>query len=204
MNRAVPRLVLASASPRRAAILERLGIDYVVDPASVDEREHPGEGAAEHAARLAAAKAAEVATRHPGALVLAGDTVVTLEGRILGKPASEDEATRTLMELSGRRHRVVGALALATPPKARLHLRVDSTVVHFRPFPRSTAEAYVTTGEPMDKAGAYGIQGLGAALVREIEGDYYTVVGLSVTGLLSLLEEAGFAYRFHGLEHRRG
>lgn len=188
-------LVLASASPRRAEILETLGLPVEVHPARVDESVLPGEGAEEHAERLARAKAAAVAGLLPGRWVLAGDTVVVVDDRILGKPRDEDHAVEMLMALQGRTHRVVSALALVEPG-GRVRSGVQSTDVRFRPFGRPEAEAYAATGEPMDKAGAYGIQGLGAVLVEGVEGDYSGVVGLPVPQLIRLLDEAERPYRF--------
>jgi septum formation protein len=177
-----------------------LGLDHTVDPAAIPE-EAPagGEHPTGYSERLARRKAAAVAARHPDALVLAADTVVVRDGRVLGKPASAADAVETLLSLAGRVHSVVTGLALARPGTSAILSRVDVAEVRFRSFDRIAAEAYVATGEPMDKAGAYGIQGLGSALVSRVEGDYYTVVGLSVHGLLRLLEEAGFRYAFPGL-----
>lgn len=194
----VPRVVLASGSPRRAELLTRLNIAHVVDPADVAEEVLADESPEGHVRRLARAKAVEVAGRHPDALVLAGDTVVVLDGTILGKPESEEGASEMLKSLSGRSHRVVGGLALASPG-AGVVVRSDRTEVRLRDLDRATVDAYVATGEPMDKAGGYGIQGLGGALVRSIEGDYYTVVGLSLFGLTELLAEAGLRITFEGL-----
>jgi septum formation protein len=188
-------LVLASASPRRAEILENLGLPTEVHPARVDESVLPGEEAEEHAERLARAKAAAVAGLAPGRWVLAGDTVVVVDDRILGKPRDEDHAVEMLMALQGRAHRVVSALALVEPG-GQVRSGVQSTTVRFRTFGRSEAAAYAATGEPMDKAGAYGIQGLGAVLVEGVEGDYSGVVGLPVPLLVRLLDEAGRPYRF--------
>lgn len=200
------RLVLASASPRRSAILQALGIDHEAHPARVDESVLPGEAAGSHAERLARAKAAAVAGLVPDRWVLGGDTVVVLDGRILGKPRDEAEAVEMLLRLQGRDHRVVSALALVVPRSGagrtpgsagpQIVSGLEATRVRFRSFDRTTAEAYAATGEPMDKAGGYGIQGRGAALVEEVEGDYSGVVGLPVSLLVRLLEEAGRPYRF--------
>lgn len=191
-----PTFVLASGSPRRSAILDLLGIRHAVDPADVEERPREGESAEAYVQRLAREKASRVARRQPGRMVLAGDTVVLLDGEILEKPAGPDAAARMLVALAGRRHRVATGLALAVP--GQLLSRVDTAEVLMRDFDRGVAERYVATGEPMDKAGGYGIQGRGAALVRRVEGDYYTVVGLPVSGLLDLLEGAGYRYAFGG------
>ena len=194
-----PPLVLASASPRRAALLSGLGLAFEVRPAGLPEEVEPGEGAEEHAERLAREKAARIAAERPGALVVGGDTVVVLDDRILGKPAGEEEARAMLLEMAGRSHQVVSGVALAAPGGG-VGSAVSRTTVEFRPFGAREAALYAATGEPLDKAGAYGIQGLGASLVRRIEGDYYTVVGLPVTHLLALLEDAGWRYAFGRLE----
>lgn len=208
------KLVLASGSPRRTQILQSLGIAHEVDPADIDESVLPGERPQPHVLRLAEAKARSVAQRHPGAFVLAGDTVVVIDDEILGKPRDEAEAVAMLERLSGRTHHVVSGLALAeasalasaTPAAAAggeaaaaVHSRADVAAVTFRVFDRAEARAYVATGEPMDKAGAYAIQGLGAALVERFEGEYHTVVGLALQALLDLLERAGHPWRFGGI-----
>lgn len=187
------RLVLASASPRRLELLRRLGLDPEVDPAHIEEVHRPGESPAGYVERLAREKAVAVARRHLETPVLAGDTVVVADGRILEKPRDPDDAVRMLGLLSGRDHHVLTALALKTPEGMRS--RVDRTRVRFRRLSPTEISAYVATGEPMDKAGAYGIQGIGGALVSEIEGDYSAVVGLSLAGAIELLVSAGWAWR---------
>lgn len=196
---AVPPLVLASGSPRRAALLTMLGLDHEVLPTRVDERVLPGETPPGHVERLARDKARAAADERPGALVLAGDTVVVRDGQILGKPDDEDHAVAMLVSLAGRSHVVATGTALRGP-RGESRSRVDLAQVRFRDFGEDMARAYVATGEPMDKAGAYGIQGLGAALVSRVEGDYYTVVGLPVSGVVELLEELGWRYSFRGLK----
>jgi septum formation protein len=186
--------VLASASPRRADVLRQLGLDPAVRSSNVDEAYLPGETPAEHVERLAREKALAIALEAPAALVIAGDTVVVDGGRVLGKPADTEAATAMLLSLSGREHAVLSGIALAGPHG--VVTATDRAVVRFRSFDRATAERYVATGEPMDKAGAYGIQGLGAALVESIEGDYYTVVGFPVQAFLGLVERAGWRYDF--------
>ena len=193
-----PHLVLASASPRRRELLLQLGLKHTVERADVDEAVIADETPAAHVERLARAKALVVAGSFPDALVLAGDTVVVSRDRILGKPRSPREAVEMLLDLSGQTHEVFSGLSLVAGQgvEAECFTRHDRTRVTFRPFGREIAESYVAAGEPMDKAGAYGIQGLGAALVTSVEGDYTTVVGLSVSGLLALLDEAGWTYDF--------
>lgn len=197
----IPSLVLASASPRRSTLLTRMGLPHTVAPAEIDETPLSGEQPGPHVERLSRQKAAAVSSLHPESLILAGDTVVVSGGRILGKPADIDAAIDMLMRLSGRSHEVLWGLALTLPGGPTL-ARVDRTAVHFRSFTREWARDYVATGEPMDKAGAYGIQGLGGALVTGVEGDYTTVVGLSVSGLVELLHEGGWSYRFGRLDPR--
>lgn len=180
-----------------------LGLEFEVDPAGILEGVLPGEGASEHVERLAREKAVRVLERRPGALVLAGDTVVELQGEILGKPGDEDEAVEMLLRLQGRAHAVHSGLALARPDGA-IGSGVSTTRVTFRSFGEAEARAYAATGEPMDKAGAYGIQGFGAALVQGIEGDYFTVTGLPVPLLTELLRQAGWPYVFGPLGTRGG
>lgn len=192
-------LVLASSSPRRAGILRGLGFSIVVDPPHVSEEPIWGEEPRVHAERLAREKVEVVWERHPGAFVVGGDTVVVLGGKILGKPCNPDEAEEMLLALAGRTHTVVSGLAVAFP-EGTLRSGADTARVTFRSFGPAVARAYVATGEPMDKAGSYGIQGWGASLVRKIEGDYHTVVGLPLALFLDLLEAEGWCYTFRGLE----
>lgn len=196
-----PELILASASPRRAEILHRLGLRFRVVPSRVREDGLDGETPEEHAERLAREKALEVGHLWPASLVLAGDTVVVRDGVLLGKPRDQDDAVRMLLSLAGRTHEVMSGLALALPDGS-VPSGVSVTLVEFRAFDERLARCYVETGEPMDKAGAYGIQGLGGALVRRIAGDYHTVVGLPIYLLLDLLEEAGWRYEFGAIEPR--
>ena len=193
-----PRLVLASASPRRRHLLEQLGLLFEVDPAHVDESALPGEAPAAHVERLALEKARAVAARRPDAIVLGGDTEVVLDGVVLGKPSSAAEAVDMLLRLQGREHRVETGVALVAPG-GREAAEVVGVDVRFRPFDRARAEAYVATDEPLDKAGAYGIQGYGSVLVEAIRGDYFAVMGLPVARVVALLEELGYSYDFRGL-----
>ncbi len=194
-----PRLVLASASPRRADLLRQLGLDPEVRPAHVDESYLAGETPHEHVERLARTKAEAVAAEVGDALVIGGDTVVVCDDRILGKPADDAEALTMLLSLAGRSHEVLSGVAVAGP--RGVLGAVGRAEVRFRAFDRGLAEAYVASGEPHDKAGAYGIQGLGAALVEEIHGDYYTVVGLPLGLLIDLLGRAGWRYAFGSFDH---
>lgn len=183
-----PRVVLASASPRRRQLLRILGLEHLVDPAGIDEAPAPGEPAGAFARRAAADKAREVAGRHPGAPVLGADTVVEVDGRILGKPADDNEARMMLRALSGREHHVHSGLALAVDD--RLTALVDTAAVRFRSLDEGMIDWYVTTGEPRDKAGAYGVQGAGGLLVEAVFGSPHTVVGLPVHRLPELFAAA--------------
>ncbi|HEX9582159.1 MAG TPA: Maf family protein [Gemmatimonadales bacterium] len=185
-------IVLASQSPRRRQLLDMLGIRHVVDPANVEERQETGEAPEAFAARIARQKALQVVTRHGGTPVLAADTVVVVDGDTLGKPRSPEEACQMLARLAGRDHRVVTAVALAAG--ARVHQRCDVTQVWFRPISPEEIQAYVATGEPLDKAGAYGVQGLGSVLVDRIDGDFFGVMGLPLRLVIDLLAEAGVPY----------
>jgi septum formation protein len=195
MTPSPPPLILASGSPRRADLLHMLGIPFQIETHPVPEELLPGEEPAPHVERLARAKAEVVSRRHPHTLVLGGDTVVVSRGTILGKPRDPAHAVAMLMELSGRSHQVMSGLALLQAG-GLVASGVRVTTVFFRPFGEPTARDYVATGEPMDKAGAYGIQGLGAALVDRIEGDHSNVVGLPIPLLVELLEQAGRPFRF--------
>lgn len=183
-----PDLVLASASPRRSALLRGLGIAHRRVAPRIDERPRPEETAVALVRRLAAAKAAAVPDR---ALVLAADTEVVLDGRILGKPADDDDARGMLAALAGRAHDVLTGVCLRRGTDGRAATRVAKTVVRFRPLTAERIDRYVATGEPRDKAGGYGIQGLGALLVEGIEGSWSNVVGLPLDCLDGLFAELG-------------
>jgi septum formation protein len=167
-----------------------LGIPFEVRPSHIPEAPHPGELPVSYAERLAREKALSV----PGPLVLGADTTVLLDDVLLEKPADAEDALRMLRTLQGRTHEVITSVALAASGVVRQ--ATDITQVTFRPATDAYLRAYIATGEPMDKAGAYGIQGYGAALVERIEGDFFGVMGLPVRLVLGLLEEAGYPYRF--------
>ncbi len=205
------RIVLASASPRRKELLSGLGLSFEVVPSEVPENglenARPGEAAA-LALALAQRKAEDVARRirqgrepaGSGAavtedghvLVVAADTLVVLPDRILGKPASDVEAERMLKVLAGREHRVVTGVVVTDPVSRLTHGATEETKVFFRPLDRRAIMAYVATGEPADKAGAYAVQGVGSLLVERIEGDYFNVVGLPLGCLAKLLRRFAF------------
>ena len=185
-------LVLASASPRRSAILRTLGIDFVAVTSQVDESSRTGEPPADFAVRVAADKAADVARRLEGReVVLGADTVVVIDDECLGKPSDDDEARRMIASLSGRWHEVLTAIALARAGGGALGHDLVTTRVRFRGLTESEIHAYVASGEGRDKAGAYAVQGLGAGLVSEIAGCYHNVVGLPTTRTLQLLRRHG-------------
>ena len=189
--------MLASASPRRALILDSLSIPYEVRVPNCQEALSPGEAPAVAARRLAMEKAASIRLM-PGEVTVAADTIVAIGSDALGKPADQREAVEMLLRLSGRDHFVFTGLAVRS--EAYSVSGVERTRVHFRQLARSECEEYVATGEPLDKAGAYGIQGRGAVLVERIDGDFYNVVGLPVQLLFSLLSRHGVRYDFAGLE----
>ena len=180
------RLVLASSSPRRAEILTSLGIPFLADPADVDESMCPGESGEDAASRLAAEKAALVASRRPGSWVLAADTLVLLDGDILGKPRDDSEAADMLGRLAGREHRVVTAVRLRRGPDPGRETRVLSSV-RISPLSGEEIRWYVSTREPHDKAGAYAVQGLGARFIEAVSGSYTNVMGLPARAVYELL-----------------
>jgi len=186
-----PRLILASASPRRLELLRQIAIvPDAVEPADIDETPAPRETPRAHALRLAEAKARAVAARHPDAIVLAADTVVARGRRILPKAEDEAQARACLAMLSGRRHRVWGAIALASPD-GKLRTRVVVTIVRFARLAPAAIDAYLASGEWRGKAGGYAIQGRAAAFVAFISGSWANVVGLDVVEAASLLRGAG-------------
>jgi len=187
-------IVLASGSPRRKQLLEMLHIRFRVMPPDVDEHVLPGEEPGHYVTRLSRAKAEAVVLRAPGEVVLAADTTVVLGGAIFEKPTSPAHAVDMLSRLQGQTHEVMTAVAVARDQEVEHAL--DVSRVTFRPADRATLEAYVATGEPMDKAGAYAIQGLGAPLIERVEGDFFGVMGLPLRLALDLLARFGRPYRF--------
>lgn len=185
-------LILASASPRRRELLASAGLDCRIDAAHVDETLRPDEAPAAYAERLACAKAAAVAVRWPQDPVLGADTVVIVDGEILGKPAGAADAARMLRRISGRSHTVLTAVAIAW--RGVMRSAVESTDVWVDALTDAEIEAYVASGEPMDKAGAYAIQGLASRFIPKIAGSYANVVGLPVTTVLRLLSTYGGSY----------
>ncbi len=190
----LPRVVLASSSPRRRDLLNLIGIGHDVRPADLDETYMVGEEPKAHAERLARAKAEAIAAAEPESLVIGADTVVVIDGAVLGKPRDAAEALRMLRMLEGRTHSVLTGIAAVW--QGTLVSRIVSVDVTFKPLTGEELSSYIATGEPMDKAGAYGIQGYGATIVSRIEGDYFAVMGLSLVALVALINELGLSYDF--------
>lgn len=203
-------MILASQSPRRIELMREAGYNIRVIPADIDETPFDGEAPLTLVERLARAKAAAVAAEHaePNELTVAADTIVTFDGKILGKPANGDEARAMLHELSGRTHQVATGVCIvkagdaAAPHAAESLSFVDVTDVTFYELTEEQIEHYVASGEPMDKAGAYGIQGRGCVLVEGIDGNYHNVVGLPTCLLAGMLRQVGIDVLTGGQEGR--
>ncbi len=207
LERALRRpLVLASASPRRAALLRQVGLPFDVRVSDVaEEADEVGRGPEAVALEHACQKALDVAGELPGRLVLGADTVVVLGDQVLGKPSGPDEARGMLRALSGREHEVISAVAIAIGASDGARLlteHAEHTRVAFRALSDGEIERYIATGEPPDKAGAYGIQGHGALLVRDIDGCYFNVVGLPLSRTWEMLVELGYDGIGHGASDR--
>jgi septum formation protein len=186
-----PKFILASASPRRAEILRTIGLDFDVIPSGVDETPREDEAPFEFVMRVARAKALHVAETLGTGLVIGADTIVVVDGHALGKPAGEEEAARMLRLLSGRWHAVMTGVALFDAATSREAVDHAKTLVRFRELAGDEIAAYVATGEPLDKAGAYAIQGRGMLLVEEIAGNYHNVVGFPPILLARLARRFG-------------
>jgi len=187
-----PQVVLASASPRRRELLRLVGIEHTVIPADIDEDHPPGEAPAVYAERLAREKATAIG--RTDAIVIGSDTVVVVDGDVLGKPHDRDHAADMLRRLSGRSHVVMTAVAVAW--RGRTSSGVEEVGVTFRELGDDEIRRYIETGEPMDKAGAYGIQGFGATIVDRVDGDYFAVMGLPLNRLVRLCRSLGLGYEF--------
>jgi septum formation protein len=191
----MPEIILASSSPRRADLLRQIGLPFRLHPSTLDENGVPSGSSDEapdiRACRLARAKAEEVAAEIRRGLVIGADTLVVCDGIAYGKPRDPDEACATLLHLAGRSHQVITGVAVVDGETGRSEVASMMTVLRMRTFDAAEASAYVATGEPLDKAGAYAIQGRGALLVEGIEGDYSNVVGLPLPLLAALLRRFG-------------
>jgi septum formation protein len=189
----VTRIILASASPRRAELLRAAGIAFDVRPADVDEQVHDGEPPDAYVRRVADAKARAIHQQWPDRVVLAADTTVVADGHVLGKPIDREDARRMLRLLSGRTHQVMTGVAVIGPQGAgEGETRIEVTTVEIAPLGDADIAWYVASGEPMDKAGAYAIQGLASRFVTRIEGSYSNVVGLPVALVHEMLEVFGW------------
>ena len=188
------KLILASASTRRAEILHDAGLHFTVMSSAVDETPIPGEAPRDMVARLAAAKGELVAARAVGpGIVIAADTVVVLEGRVLTKPRSADDARHMLEQLSGRSHSVLTGVCLIRLPDAERRVFIESTIVQFEALSSEEINRYLATGESHDKAGSYAIQGRAGRYIPRIEGCYFNVVGLPLARLVRTLQELGYS-----------
>jgi septum formation protein len=188
------KVVLASSSPRRHDLLGLIGVEHEVNAAELDETYVAGEKSDAHAERLARWKAEAVAAANRQALVIGADTIVVVDEHILGKPRDIADAARMLRMLNDRTHLVMTAVALSL--EGRTVSAVEKVLVTFRDLSEDDISRYIATGEPMDKAGAYGIQGYGATIVRRIDGDYFAVMGLSLVRLVELMTQLGVNYDF--------
>jgi len=187
------KLILASSSPRRAEILANAGLPFSVLSSAVDESPYPNEASAALVQRLANAKADLVTARAVGpAIILAADTVVVLDDKVLGKPSSIEDARHMLQQLSGRTHSVLTGVALIRLPDGERRQFIESTLVHFRPITDEELSSYLATEEPYDKAGAYAIQGQAGRYIPRIEGCYFNVVGLPLSRVLTELQALGW------------
>jgi nucleoside triphosphate pyrophosphatase len=187
-----PRVILASASPRRRELLRLIGIEHEVRPADIDERYLPHETPSAHAERLAREKASAI--DEDGAVTIGSDTIVVVDGQVLGKPRDRAHAHEMLKRLSGRSHVVMTGVAVRW--QGRVASGLEQVGVTFRPLGDDEIERYIDTGEPMDKAGAYGIQGFGATIVERVDGDYFAVMGLALNRLVGLCRSLGLDYAF--------
>jgi septum formation protein len=184
------RLILASASPRRRELLQQAGVPFTVIPSNTDENIRPGETPEVYALRVAREKATDVAAHQSGNWVLGADTIVAIDNTILGKPCDAADGFRMLRLLSGRLHRVMTAFVLLDPNGRTYANQIVTSQVNFKALTDTQIQDYLATGEPFDKAGAYAVQGLGAALVEKVEGSYTNVVGLPLDEVLTVLHSA--------------
>ena len=194
MTATEPRIILASASPRRAELLRQIRVEFELLPSQVEERPHPDEAPADYIIRIARAKVIAVARQREAGLVIGADTVVVLDGHLIGKPEDEADARRLLRRLAGRWHAVMTGVALIDLETRREVADYDKTLVKFAQLTDTEIEWYANTGEPMDKAGAYGIQGLGGLFIDEIAGNYYNVVGLPIPLVYRLARRLGYSF----------
>jgi len=184
-------IILASASPRRKELLQRIGLKFKVDPSNYEENISSELEPHELAQSLSLEKAKLVAEKHMNALVIAADTFIVFEGKILGKPRTETEAKEMLETISGRQHSVITGFTIIDAASNKALSKAVETKVYIRKLSSNEIDAYVESKEPLDKAGAYAIQGLGSVIVEKIEGDYFNVIGLPLSALAETLKEFG-------------
>jgi nucleoside triphosphate pyrophosphatase len=189
-----PKIILASASPRRAELLDQIGVKFELIPSQIEERPHPDEAPADYITRIARAKVIAVARQQEAGLIIGADTVVVLDGRLLGKPEDDQDARTMLKQLSGRWHAVMTGVALYDVESRHEVADYEKTLVKFAQLTDREIDWYVQTGEPKDKAGAYGIQGLGGLFVDEVAGNYYNVVGLPIPLVYRLARRLGYSF----------
>jgi septum formation protein len=193
MSETKPTIILASASPRRAELLRQIGVAFELAPSRIAELPHPDEAPPDYITRIARAKVIAVARKRDAGLIIGADTVVVLDGRLMGKPENEEQAKQMLRQLSGKWHAVMTGVALYDAATRREAADYEKTLVKFARLSEHEIDWYVATGEPMDKAGAYGIQGLGALLVEEVAGNYHNVVGLPIPLVYRLARQLGYS-----------
>jgi septum formation protein len=187
------RIILASASPRRKELLEKIGLKFEVDASNCAEEVDPALEPDELTRRISLTKAKSVAPRYKDALIIAADTIGVIGKKLLGKPHTAGEARKMLAQISGKSHEVITGFTVLDTATNKIISGTVYTKVYIKKLTTQEIDAYVQTGEPLDKAGAYGIQGLGAVIVEKIEGDYYNVVGLPLSALAEVLEEFGIS-----------
>ncbi len=187
-----PKILLASTSPRRASLLDLLRLDFEVVPPKIDEAHRPEEGPEDYVQRLALEKAQAVMEQGHNGLILGADTVVVLDGKIIGKPKDKDDAFVIIKRLAGRIHMVYTGLALYEPKQDIEIVDYAKTMVKMSALKNHEVENYIETREPLDKAGAYGIQGIGGSLIEEVKGCYFNVVGLPLSLLRRMLNDLGY------------
>ncbi len=185
------KIILASASPRRKELLEKLGLKFEVAPGNREEDINSGLEPHELVCQLSIIKAKSVAADHKNAVIIAADTIGLIGNKILGKPHTENEARKMLSTLNGKTHTVITGFTVLDSVTNKIITKTVDTKVYIKKLTHSEIEAYVKTGEPLDKAGAYAIQGLGSIIVERIEGDYYNVMGLPLNSLVETLKEFG-------------
>lgn len=199
----IRKIILASASPRRKELLEKIGLKFEVEPGDGEEIVATGLEAHEVVRRLSREKAEVVARKHCNAVIIAADTVVLIGDKILGKPHNRTEAKKMLQTLSGKSHVVITGFTIIDTAKRRMLSKEVETKVYMRELNSEEIDAYVKCGEPLDKAGAYAIQGLGSVIVEKIEGDYFNVVGLPLSALSESLKEFGIDVWENNLKERQ-